>query len=112
MYRSKPYQFSQFEEEMRRTYFREYHGLRFDRRYLWSNVDESGGELLYCSEFVAKILNRFIEDDIVPYSMDFSRNWTYWKKYFKGHIPQGAPGISPAQFARDYRFFFVTTFRK
>lgn len=82
-----------------------YEGLPFDSRYLWNNFNEDGEELLYCSEFVLKFLNHFLSKKIVPNQMDFSENWDFWYEQWDGNVPQGQPGISPADFyySKDFK---------
>lgn len=82
-------------------------GLKFDSKYYWNNVDESGNELLYCSEFVAKFLDHFMSSSTVPYPLSYQKNYDYWFKYFKGSIPEGELGNSPQSIADDKRFFYL-----
>lgn len=82
-------------------------GLPFDSRYLWNNFDSKGNELLYCSEFIAKFLDHFLSQPTVPYPLTYKKNEAYWFYYFKGNIPEGVLGNSPASFSSDERFTFV-----
>jgi hypothetical protein len=75
--------------------------------FLWNNVDEKGNELLYCSEFVSKFLDRFLNLPTIPYPLSFKKNFQYWNGYFKGKIPEGELGNSPAFFSTDERFEFL-----
>lgn len=94
-------------EEMRLTFRGSFDGLKFDRLYLWDRVDEQGRPMLYCSEFVAKFLNIFVQDDFSPRPLDFSHNWDFWARYYDGDVPQGQPGNSPGDFERDPRLYEV-----
>lgn len=82
-------------------------GAPFDMRYIWDNFDKAGRELLYCSEFVAKFLDHFLNTPTIPYPLTYKKNEQYWSQYFKGDIPEGVLGNSPASFAHDDRFIFV-----
>lgn len=82
-------------------------GAPFDSRYLWDNYDKSGRELLYCSEFIAKFIDHFLKTPTIPYLLTYTKNESYWFQYFKGDIPQGVLGNSPASFATDDRLIFV-----
>jgi hypothetical protein len=76
-------------------------GLPFDPVFLWDNRDERG-EKMYCSEFVAKLLNHVTEEKILPAPMDYSRAFPYWTKYFATYdmdVPQHLPGVSPQALA-------------
>lgn len=91
--------------KMSSTYLKDFKGLPFDSSYRWDNFDEEGRELLYCSEFITKLLNRFLTKVIVPSPMDYTSNWNYWLNYFAGDVPQGQPGNSPADFyfSKDFK---------
>lgn len=86
------------------TYFK---GAPFDSRYIWDNFDQEGRELLYCSEFIAKYIDHFLNSPTIPYPLTYNKNFDYWFKYFNGDIPEGTPGNSPASFSYDERFIFV-----
>lgn len=92
-------------KQMVKTYLKKYKGLPFDSNFLWDNFDEEGRELLYCSEFITKLLNQFLSKPIIPAPMDYSSNWEYWNNYFNGDVPQGHPGNSPADFffSKDFK---------
>jgi len=95
------------EEKMIAIFNSNFKGAPFDEKYLWNNFDVKGRELLYCSEFIAKYLDHFLETSTVPYPLTYKKNEDYWLKYFKGVIPEGELGNSPASFSRDPRFIFV-----
>ena len=79
----------------------------FDSKYLWDNFNSSGVETLYCSEFIAKFLDHFLTKKTVPFPISYKKHMDYWKKYFKGPVPEGELGNSPAAFSRDDRFEFI-----
>lgn len=82
-------------------YNRQFVGMPFDSDYRWNNVTADGTELLYCSEFIVKILNEVLEVPIQPKPMSFKRNWDFWQKHFPQGVPEGLPGYSPADFFRS-----------
>lgn len=75
-----------------------YKGLPFDHEYLWNNFNESNIEKLYCSEFITKILNKFLITKITPTPMTYYAYPEYWEKFFNGDVPNGALGNSPNSF--------------
>jgi hypothetical protein len=75
----------------------------YDPEFLWNNRDENG-ELLYCSEFVAKFINPFLDYRITPKAMHYERNRSAWMHYFRGNPPDGKPGLSPGDFERSPLF--------
>ena len=81
----------------------------FDSKYLWNNFNSKGVELLYCSEFIAKFMDHFLKEKTVPFPVTYQKHIDYWTKYFKGVVPEGELGNSPASFSRDNRFEFVGT---
>jgi hypothetical protein len=97
----RPGEFKSIEAKMRRVFVRDYEGLGFDEKFSWTNRDSKGRELLYCSEFVAKFLNRFLRHDFMPRPMSFDRNYDFWTRYFGGQPPQGELGNSPGDFERS-----------
>lgn len=94
-------------ESLKKIVTEEYLGLPFDDQFLWDNFDADGREFLYCSELVQKALNRVLEDPIEPVSMDFSAQWDFWERYYKGKVPQGLAGNSPASLERSPEFISV-----
>lgn len=98
---------AEVEERMLAIFNTTFKGLPFDQKYLWNNFDSKGRELLYCSEFIAKFLDHFLEESTIPFPLSYKKNEDYWLKYFKGNIPEGELGNSPASFAHDDRFIFV-----
>lgn len=67
----------------------------YDGVFVLDNVDE-----LYCSELIYDAIN-YVKGNgtIKGKAMDFSAAIDYWRKYFERKqtpIPQGEPGISPA----------------
>lgn len=97
------------EERMLFIFNKQFKGLPFDEKYLWNNFDSKGRELLYCSEFIAKYLDHFLSQPTIPFPLTYKKNEDYWKTYFKGAIPEGELGNSPASFSRDERFIFAGT---
>ena len=81
----------------------------FDSKYLWNNFNSKGVEILYCSEFIAKFLDHFLMQKTIPLPISYKKNYQYWLTYFKGIVPEGELGNSPASFSRDARFEFVGT---
>jgi hypothetical protein len=81
----------------------EFSNLSYDEAFLWDNRDASG-EKLYCSEFAAKFLNRFLPIPIQPKAMHFNQYRDSWIHYFQGMPPDGQPGISPADFLHSPLF--------
>lgn len=79
----------------------------FDSKYLWNNFSKSGVELLYCSEFIAKFLDHFLKNKTITFPISYKKHFDYWTKYFKGPVPEGELGNSPASFSRDNRFEFI-----
>jgi hypothetical protein len=94
-------EFKSIEKKIRNIFVSDYEGLGFDEKFSWTNRDSKGRELLYCSEFVAKFLNRFLRHDFLPRPMRFERNYDFWTRYFKGVPPQGELGNSPGDFERS-----------
>lgn len=94
------------DKKMTLVYQNDFKGLGFDPSYEWNNFAADGSELLYCSEFITKFLNRFLAKKIIPGKMDYSSNWDYWFQYFSGNVPQNEAGNSPAD------FFFSKDFQK
>lgn len=101
---------AELEKKMLSTFRSDFAGAPFDEKYLWDNFDAKGRELLYCSEFIAKFLDRFLDTPTIPYPLSYKKNEAYWKQYFKGIVPEGVLGNSPVSFSRDDRFSFVGKF--
>jgi hypothetical protein len=75
--------------------------VQFDSDMRWDNRDAMGREPLYCSEFVAKFLERFLKQPYSTKPMRFETDREYWFQFFKGHIPDGEPGIAPSDFLKS-----------
>lgn len=101
--------FVEIEKSMRGIFNTKFLGLPFDFKYLWNNFDGQGRELLYCSEFVAKFLDNFLTTPTILYPFSFDKNYNYWLQYFKGQVPDGELGNSPATLAADPRFHLIGT---
>lgn len=79
----------------------------FDDEFLWNNFDDKNREKLYCSEFVVKFLNHFLQSPQEPAPMSFTKQLVFWEKYFKQFnisIPENEPGASPATLYFSPRF--------
>lgn len=79
---------------------REFNGKSYDSEFLWNNRDEHG-EKFYCSEFIAKLMNRFLPISFSTKPMHFQKYRDYWIQYFKGTPPDGVLGISPGDFEKS-----------
>ncbi len=97
------------EKSMLDTFNEKYKNAPFDSKYLWNNFTSNGVELLYCSEFIAKFLDHFLTKKTVPFPISYKKHFDYWQTYFKGIVPEGEIGNSPAAFSRDARFEFIGT---
>ncbi len=82
---------------------KDFFGKHYDEAFLWDNTDELG-EKYYCSEFVAKLLNRFLPIPIDPKPMHFNQYRSYWVQYFHGNPPDQKPGLAPSDFAKSSLF--------
>lgn len=78
----------------------------YDSQFLWGNADQSG-EKYYCSEFVAKFLDPFLDSPIPTKPMHFEKNRSVWMKYFRNSPPDGLPGLSPGDFELNPNFNHV-----
>ncbi|MEK6624730.1 MAG: YiiX/YebB-like N1pC/P60 family cysteine hydrolase [Bdellovibrionota bacterium] len=107
LYHRNPEAFKNFEQDLWKTYQEQFLGLPFDPYFLWENSDTEKRERLYCSEFVAKLLNHSLHREIRPVPMDFSRNFAAWSRLFRGAVPQGKPGLAPSDFSKNRLLFFV-----
>jgi hypothetical protein len=85
------------------TFHSQFQSRSYDPYFLWDNRD-ANGEMLYCSEFVAKFLNPFLPVPLLPKPMHFNQYRQDWIRYFKGNPPDGALGLSPADFAASPLF--------
>lgn len=97
------------EKDMLTVFNEKYKNAPFDSKYLWNNFNSKGVELLYCSEFIAKFLDHFLSQKTVPFPISYQKHYVYWMTYFKGVVPDGELGNSPASFSRDTRFEFIGT---
>ena len=79
----------------------------YDPEFLWDNVDRSGNEKFYCSEFIAKLLSGFLRVTFPIKRMHYNVNRSAWEKYFNGNVPDGKWGNSPADFERSGLFYKV-----
>lgn len=97
------------DKNMLDTFNEKFKNAPFDSKYLWNNFNSQGVELLYCSEFIAKFLDHFLAQKTIPFPISYKKNYVYWMAYFKGIVPEGELGNSPASFSRDARFEFIGT---
>lgn len=97
------------EKIMLKVFNEKYKGAPFDSPYKWDNYNQYGEELLYCSEFIAKFLDNFLTEKTILAPISYSKHYDYWYRYFKGEVPEGELGNSPASFSRDHRFEFIGT---
>jgi len=95
------------QNEFEKVYQEKFKGLKFDSFYSWENFDEEGREKLYCSEFVSKFIDHFMIQPTIPRPMTYNLHLEFWKKYFKGNVPEGELGNSPASFLTDNRFLIL-----
>jgi len=102
-----PLAFDKFELKLTTVFFQDFWKLPFDSDFLWDNISEDGKDKVYCAEFVAKLLNVFFNDKIVPVPMSYKKNYELWKKIFRGKVPEGLPGLSPAYFSRSEKFIEI-----
>lgn len=86
-------------------------GAEFDRAFRWDNLGRDGREAFYCSELVTKLLNQFLKTPMKTKPMDYSENFAGWSAYFNGDVPQGEPGISPADYERSELFTTIGTIK-
>jgi hypothetical protein len=94
-------------EELMSLFKSDFEHLAYDHDFLWDNFDEQGSQKLYCSEMVGKLLQAFMGIESPIKRMHFSRNPEAWARYFKGNVPVGKWGNSPADFERSPLFYQV-----
>ncbi len=85
----------------------DFEGLKYDHEFLWNNLDDDGQQKLYCSEMIAKMLQAFLGIDPLIKRMRFRKNREWWERYFKGNVPDGKWGNSPADYSRSDLFYHV-----
>ncbi len=76
-------------------------GLPFDGDYLWNNFDSRGYEKIYCSELIYKLLNFVLDRKLIPGKLSYQKHYDYWKKLYRGNVPENAVGNSPAMIFDD-----------
>ena len=91
------------EQDMYNLFLERFRNTPFDSKYLWDNFTSNGTELLYCSEFIAKFLDHFLRQKTVISPISYQKHYEYWMQYFRGVVPEGELGNSPASFSRDDR---------
>jgi hypothetical protein len=88
-------------ERLMGVFQRHFSPLVFDKQMRWGNRNEDGREPLYCSEFVAKFLAKFLRTPYSTKPMRFDIRPSFWVEFFGGDIPDGEPGIAPSDFLRS-----------
>ena len=91
-------------DELLALFKSDFENLAYDHAFLWDNVDGNGNQMLYCSEMVAKLLQAFLGIDTPIKRMHFSKYPEQWDRYFKGNVPVGKWGNSPADFEKSDKF--------
>lgn len=76
---------------------RRFIGVAYDMQYRLDN------ETIYCSELVYRaFLDGTGRVPSAPRPMDFAaagpEAWAFWEQFFHGDVPQGLPGVTPAQY--------------
>ncbi len=110
LFHLRPIEFRQgniSESDISAVFKEKFEGLPFDDEFLWNNADTADKEKLYCSEFVIKFINTFLQNPEPPVPMSFTTLQDFWKKYysqFDQEVPEGELGISPATIYRSNRF--------
>lgn len=110
VYRSKElsglssYERGALQTQMLNVFSSQFMGRSFDNDFLWDNHDAQGNETYYCAEFVAKFLNQFLQTSILPEPMSYQKHYDLWLKIFRGKVPEGLPGLSPASLTRSQFF--------
>jgi hypothetical protein len=84
-----------------RLYHERFEPVVFDGAMRWDNRGEDGREPLYCSEFVAKFLARFLRQPYPTKTMRFSVLPEFWRDFFNGDVPEGEPGLAPSDFLKS-----------
>lgn len=79
-------------------------GAEYDDEFLWDNFDDQGRERVYCSEFITKLLNPYLQNKIPTKIMDYTQNREAWWRYFNGNVPDGFEGNSPGDFEKSQLF--------
>ena len=112
LYRIKPNAINtsrgNFEKSLFIDYEERFKGLKYDRFFQWDNVDDEGNELLYCSEFVSKLINPYFNTPVPTKPMNYTKNYDFWVKYFRDiPIPQDQPGINPDYLSKQPQLEFI-----
>ena len=90
-------------------FYHEFNGLEYNMSYRWKQTDALGRPSYYCSQFVAAILNFFLDEEIKPAPTSYRKQFELWKKIFQGNVPEGELGISPSYFEKSDSFTRVGT---
>ena len=96
------YRFKEFEnrserelEKQLKKRFSLFKGLPYDRDFSWD------WNKMYCSELAVKLLNPFLKKKFRRKRMRFNRYYSEWEGYFRGKVPVGEWGVSPADFTKS-----------
>ncbi len=73
-------------------------GLKYDSKFLWNDED------IYCSELIYLLFDHILLPQPKLKYLDYSKNYKFWKKYFKGEVPEFELGISPEAYV-DMNYF-------
>lgn len=87
--------------DFRKTFKSTFENLAYDSGFLWDD------EKIYCSELLYKLFrdSNMKVPEALPMKFDVNRE--HWEKYFKGHVPEGEIGISPADFDDESLYEFI-----
>jgi hypothetical protein len=97
-----------FKQLLTASYYNYFQGLPYDSAFDWENVDIKGNELLYCSEFITKLLNPLINTKIKTRPMSYLIHFPIWVNYFSPHpVPQGELGNNPQSLFDDLDLVFI-----
>lgn len=85
---------------------------KYDPHFLWDNKDQDQEPMYYCSEFIYKFFQSWLDDNfkMKTKKMTFSKYYSHWVQYFKAlkqKVPAGKEGISPADFAKTSDFLLI-----
>ena len=94
-------------KRLERVFKLHFENLSYDPAFLWDNTDSKGRQTLYCSEFVAKLLESAFGVKLDTKPMEYNEFREFWRGYFNGSIPDGLPGMTPSFFERSGEFRLV-----
>ena len=86
----------------------EFLNLKYDPDFRWNNFDADGNEMLYCSEFVSKLLQAFLGIEGPIKRMVYKVNRDHWERYFQGRpLPIGEWGNAPGDYEKTELLYSV-----